>query len=79
MDYVDRSVPLTFSADVSQVCFNVSIIDDDNYELVEEFYANLTTADPNVQLSPMFTVLRINDDDSKWNHNAVVVRSSNVM
>jgi len=44
----------------------VVIIDDNDYEDTEEFYVNLTTLDPTVSLSPHFTVIAIDNDESKY-------------
>ena len=62
-DYVDQSVTLTFTPQMTRQCFNVSIINDDNYELAEAFFVNITTAEDFVDLSPMFTVMTIIDDE----------------
>jgi len=62
-DYVGQSVTLTFTPEMTQQCFNVSIINDDNYELAEEFFVNITTSEDFVDLAPMFTVLTIIDDE----------------
>lgn len=64
-DYATDSVMLTFNADNPRNCFNVSIIDNDLYELRESFFVNLTTTAPLVELAPMFTVVMIDDEDSK--------------
>ena len=62
-DYVDQSVTLTFTPQMTRLCFNVSIVNDDNYELAEEFFVNITTTEDFVDLSPMFTVMTIIDDE----------------
>ena len=67
MDYGNSMVLLTFGPDVATTqCFNVPIIDDDDYENAEEFFANLTTSDTQVNLSPTFTVVVISDTDSTF-------------
>ncbi len=63
-DYVSTPVDLTFNAGVTMQCFNVSIIDDDDYEFDEEFFVNLTTTDTQVTFSPSFSVVVITDLDS---------------
>ena len=54
---------LTFAPGMLQDCFNVSIINDDMYENPEEFFANITTTDTQVTISPMTTVITIIDND----------------
>ena len=56
---------LTFAPRMLHDCFNVAIIDDDLYENPEEFFANITTTDPQVNISPMITVITIIDNDGK--------------
>ena len=62
---------LTFAAGMLQVCFNVTIIDDDLYENPEEFFANITTTDTQVTISPMTTVITIIDNDGKKDKSSV--------
>ena len=62
-DFEVNIIKLTFSPSIRQDCFNTNIIDDDLYEYEEEFYVNITTADTQVVISPMTTVLRIIDND----------------
>ena len=54
---------LTFAPGMLLDCFNVSIIDDDLYENPEEFFANITSTDTQVTISPMTTVITIIDND----------------
>ena len=65
-DYHADPRVLVFSPGVDRVCFNVSIINDNRYELNEDFFVNLTTTDPQVDISPITAVVTIMDDDSKW-------------
>ena len=58
-------VALTFGPDVDRVCFNVSIVDDSVYELREDFFVNLTTAQPFVTLMPVTSLVMIDDEDGK--------------
>ena len=62
-DFEVNVVMLTFAPRMLQDCFNVSIIDDDMYENPEEFFANITTTDTQVTISPMTTVITIIDND----------------
>ena len=62
-DFEVNIVMLTFAPGMLQDCFNVVIIDDDLYENPEEFFANITTIDPQVTISPMTTVITIIDKD----------------
>ena len=50
------------------MCFNVSIIDDNIYEQDEVFFANITTSDPQITLSPNLTTLTIEFDDGIANN-----------
>ena len=54
---------LTFVPGMLQDCFNVTIIEDGLYENPEEFFANITTIDTQVTISPMTTVITIIDND----------------
>ena len=54
---------LTFAPGMLQDCFNVTIIDDNLYENPEEFFANISTTDTQVTISPMTTVITIIDND----------------
>ena len=65
-DYRADPRVLTFSPGVDRVCFDVSIIDDNRYELNEDFFVNLTTSDPQVDINPMTAVVTILDDESKY-------------
>ena len=67
-DYKEEIISLTFSQDDTQMCFNVSIIDDNIYEQDEVFFANLTTNDSKVTLSPHLTNLTIKSDDGIANY-----------
>ncbi len=58
-------VDLMFAPGSDRQCFDVSITNDDNFEVTEKFFANLTTLDNDIQLAPMFTTVRILDEDSK--------------
>ena len=54
---------LTFTPGMLLDCFNIAIIDDDLYENPEEFFANVTTTDTQVTISPMTSVITIIDND----------------
>ena len=64
-DYINAPVFLLFTPEMLQVCFNITIVDDDYYENTEEFFVNITTTDPQVITSPMTTVVTIEDNDGK--------------
>ena len=55
----------TFTPEILKTCFNVSIVDDNVFEQPEEFFVNIMTTDPMAIISPMTTVVTIEDDDSK--------------
>ena len=65
-DYNSQPITLTFGPGVDRNCFNVTIIDDDSYEVREDFFVNLTTSEPLVTVMPMSTVVRINDLDGEY-------------
>ncbi len=56
-----------FTPNSSRHCFNLTIINDDNYEVREEFYVNLTTTD-SVTLSPNFFIIVLDDDESEFDN-----------
>ena len=62
-DYRGEMHTLTFSQDVTQVCFKVAILDDGINEEDEFFTVLLTTTDQNVTLSPNSINIKIKDDD----------------
>jgi len=65
-DYDSGVIQLMFGSSVNRTCFNVSINDDDVYEWREVFYVNLTTSDPQVDLSPQYAMVRILDDEGMY-------------
>ena len=64
-DYAANPISLTFDENVSRNCFDVTILDDDRYELREDFFMNLTTTDPRTDIMPPTTIMMILDDDSE--------------
>ncbi len=48
-----------------RVCFDITIVNDNRYELDENFYVNITTMDPQTQINPMATQITILDEESK--------------
>ena len=54
---------LLFDGSTSEVNVAISITDDDQFELHEQFFVRLSTVDPNVILNPSNTVIRILSDD----------------
>ena len=57
---------LQFSPIVSQICVNVSIVDDSILESDEQFEVLLETSEPMVTLSPSTAAVSIIDNDSMW-------------
>ncbi len=57
-----------FTPNSSRHCFNVTIINDENYEVREEFYVNLTTTDSTALLNPNFLIMVLDDDESEFNN-----------
>ena len=65
-DYTSLSAPLSFSEDTSRQCVDISLINDDILENIEEFEALLQAANSApVILSPERAVVRITDDDGE--------------
>ena len=69
-DFEVNIVMLTFAPGMLQDCFNVTIIDDDLYENPEEFFANITTIETQVNIFPMTTVITIIDNDGMKDESA---------
>ena len=67
MDFVETPHSFLFTPSQTKHCFNVSLINDNRYEVRQEFFVNLTSNDPNVSLSPQFSTIVLDDDDSKFN------------
>jgi hypothetical protein len=62
-DYQSLSVQLTFTPSMTEICQNVMITNDDNYEDPEDLTVWLTTADPFVILDPDMGNITIVDDE----------------
>jgi hypothetical protein len=50
---------------MAQNCFDVTILNDDQYELREDFFVNITTTDPDTDLRPSTTIVMIIDEDGR--------------
>ena len=65
-DFVDNPMILSVTPTIGQqACFTYSIVNDDIYEVNEEFFINLTTTDPSVTLMPNHRIIIVSDDDSE--------------
>lgn len=63
-DYIDRTMNLTLSNKTTpRNCFNISIVNDDRYELKEEFLVNITTLD---LITLSYITIVIVDEDGKF-------------
>ena len=62
-DYLSRPTNFTLSDTNLSGCFNVTILNDDTYELEEEFLVNLTTTDQAIIFAHL--VIVIIDEDSE--------------
>ena len=62
-DYLRTTVVLVFSAGDDRQCVNISLIDDNNLEEVEEFFVNISTLVPRVTIDPDLTTVELQDDD----------------
>lgn len=65
-DYESVMTELTFSAQQTRQCVNVTILDDVLLEGVEDFSANLSTADGQVALDPQEAAVTIVDNDGRF-------------
>ncbi len=68
IDYEETPHHFLFTPNSSRHCFSLTIINDDNYEVREEFYVNLTTTDNMVTLSPNFVIIVLDDDESEFDN-----------
>lgn len=66
LDYVTSSVDLTLDGASSRNCTNVTIIDDDISENIEDFLVSLTEEDPGVEVDRDEATVQIMDNDSKY-------------
>ena len=57
---------LTFTPGVNSLTVSVPIIDNGILEDTEQFFGDLSTSDPDVDLRPQRTTIRIADDDGKF-------------
>jgi len=73
-DYISvRTTLATFSTQQPRQCFNVTIVDDSEVELTENFFANLTlipasvtTIEPSrITVAPAQATVSITDDDQR--------------
>lgn len=56
---------LTFDAGTPYNTIAINIIDDDSFEINEQFWGALSTVDTDITLSPAEMTIRITDDDGK--------------
>ena len=64
-DFAALDTGLTFSAGLTRMCINISVVNDDIYEDPEDFFINLDTEDPSVDVNPdrRNGTAEITDDD----------------
>lgn len=65
-DFGAIPVSLTVSNATPESCFAIPVINDNAYELREEFFINLTSKDPAVNVIQNNKIIMILDDDSKY-------------
>ena len=65
IDYTTVTAQLTFQATVNLQCSSISIIDDTILENDEVFSVQLSTLDPDVNLTPSTATVTIENDDSE--------------
>ena len=66
-DFIETPHSFLFTPSQTEHCFDVCLINDDIYEVRQEFFVNLTSNSPGVTLSPQFSIIVVDDDDSKCN------------
>ena len=64
-DYQALTAQLTFTSTMSEICHNITIINDVFYEDSENFSVLLTTGDPGVVVNPDMGTITILDEDGK--------------
>ena len=64
-DYTTVTAQLTFQATVTQQCSSISIVDDTILENDEVFSVQLSTLDPDVNLTPSTATVTVENDDSE--------------
>ena len=62
-DYEANPQVLTFTPDMTRICFNTSIINDNRYEFNQDFYVNITTIDLQTDICPMSALITILDEE----------------
>ena len=79
-DYRSLSVQLTFTPSMTEICRNVTIINDVFYEIPEDLNVQLTTVDPDITLDPdnIMGTITIQDEEGllsilcELSHNQVM-------
>ena len=66
VDYKESPTSVTIRRNTQGSCFTPTILDDDKYELRDEFFINLTSTDSTLIIDPHFRVVSILDDDGKF-------------
>ncbi len=64
MDYVNDRTTLALSV-IEHTCFTYRVINDNAYELFEDFFINITSPNQSLILMPNSVAITIKDDDSK--------------
>ena len=65
-DYQALTVQLTFTSSMTEICRDITIINDVFYEDPENFNVILTTVDPDVILNPDTGTITVLDEDGKY-------------
>ena len=65
VDFAALDTEITFSAGLTRMCFNISVVNDNIYEDPEDFFINLDTEDSSVDVAPERRngTAEITDDD----------------
>ena len=51
-DFAALDTELTFRAGLTRMCISISVVNDDIYEDPEDFFIDLDTEDPSVEVDP---------------------------
>ena len=81
-DYDSGPYIVTFPSGVTNASFNVTIIDNDQYENTESFYLIINSFSlPNDMYisNPSQAIVIISDDDSEYNYVCITLRPKTIM
>ena len=67
IDFNALDAEITFNADLTRMCFDIRVLDDNIREVSEDFFIDLDTEDPSVNIDPTRKngIAMIFDNDGK--------------